>query len=137
MVEPKVSLSLLVPGAGMLSSQECEKNPKESYNEEKVLISYTKGKGKSRKEVKKLITVHTRKQKLVTQNISICEEAYKHMLKTPTSHKLAKPTKYNSFGEVVERVWDTLTLHERLKHHFNLIAHDLRAVSYSYEILGD
>ena len=137
MVEPKVSLSLLVPGAGMLSSQECEKNPKESYNEEKVLISYTKGKGKKRKEVKKVITVHTRKQKLVTQNISICEEGYKYMLKTPTSHKLAKPTKYNSFGEVVERVWDTLTLHERLKHHFNLIAHDLRAVSYSYEILGD
>ena len=137
MVEPKVSLSLLVPGAGMLSSQACEKSPKESYNEEKVLISYTKGKGKSRKEVKKLITVHTRKQKLVTQNISICEEAYRYMLNTPTSPKLAKPTKYNSFGDVIERVWDTLTLHERLKHHFNLIAHDLGAVSYSYEVLGD
>ena len=38
MVEPKVSLNLLVPGAGILSSQECEKNPKKNYDEHKVLI---------------------------------------------------------------------------------------------------
>lgn len=137
MVEPKVSLSLLVPGAGMLSSQECEKNPKESYNEHKLLISYTKGKGKYQKEAKKLLVIQTRKQKMVSQNINICEEAYHHMIATPTSPKLAKPTKYNQFGEVVERVWDTLSVHERLKHHFDLIAHDLHAVSYSYEVLGD
>lgn len=34
-------------------------------------------------------------------------------------------------------VWDTMTVHERLKAHFDQIAHDLGAVSYSYEILGD
>ena len=137
MVEPKISLSLLVPGAGMLSSQECEKNPKESYNEQKMLISYTKGKGKNQKTVKKLLVVNTRKQKLVTQNINICEEAYNHMLSTPTTPKLSKPTKVNKNGDVIERVWDTLSVHERLKHHLDLIAHDLRAVSYSYEVLGD
>lgn len=137
MVEPKISLSLLVPGAGMLSSQECDKNPKESYDEHKILISYTKGKGKYQKEAKKLLVINTRKQKLVTQNINICEEAYYHMLATPTSPKLAKPTKTNKNGDVVERVWDTLSVHERLKHHFDQIAYDLRAVSYSYEILGD
>lgn len=137
MVEPKISLSLLVQGAGMLSSQECEKNPKESYNEHKMLISYTKGKGKYQKEVKKLLVIHTRKQKLVTQNINICEEAYHHMLATPTSQKLSKPTKVNKNGDVIERVWDTLSVHERLKNHFDQIASDLRAVSYSYEILGD
>lgn len=137
MVEPKISLSLLVPGAGMLSSQECDKNPKESYDEHKILISYTKGKGKYQKEAKKLLVINTRKQKLVTQNINICEEAYYHMLATPTSPKLAKPTKTNKNGDVVKRVWDTLSVHERLKHHFDQIAYDLRAVSYSYEILGD
>lgn len=137
MVEPKISLSLLVPGAGMLSSQECDKNPKGSYDEHKILISYTKGKGKYQKEAKKLLVINTRKQKLVTQNINICEEAYYHMLATPTSPKLAKPTKTNKNGDVVERVWDTLSVHERLKHHFDQIAYDLRAVSYSYEILGD
>lgn len=137
MVEPKISLSLLVQGAGMLSSQECEKNPKESYNEHKMLISYTKGKGKNQKTSKKLLVIQTRKQKLVTQNINICEEAYKHMLSTPTSAKFSKPTKKNKDGDVIERVWDTMSVNERLKCHFDLIAHDLNAVSYSYEILGD
>lgn len=137
MVEPKISLSLLVQGAGMLSSQECEKKPKESYNEHKMLISYTKGNGKNQKTVKKLLVVNTRKQRLITQNINICEEAYHHMLSTPTSSKLAKPIRTNKHGEVIKRVWDTLSVHERLKSHFDIIAHDFRAESYSYEILGD
>lgn len=137
MIEPKVSLSLLVPGAGMLSQQEAENKPQESYNEHKMLIKYTKGKGKFQKEVKKLITFNTRKNRLVTQNINICEEAYRSMLDTPTSTKLAKPVKLNRQGDVVKRVWDGLSEDERLKHHFDLIAHDLGATSYSYEVLGD
>ena len=135
-MEIKVSLSLLVPGAGLLAPEFCEKNPKESYNKNKVLISFTKGKGKNQKKVKELLVVNTRKQKLVTQNISICKEAYHHMLSTPTSQKLSKVIKTNKNGDII-RVWDTLSVHERLKHHFDLIAHDLRAVSYSYEILED
>lgn len=137
MVEPKISLSLRVPGASKLSSQECDKNPKESYGESRILIKYTKGKGKHQKEVKKLLVVQTRKQKLVTQNINICEEAYKYMLSSPTSAKFSKPTKKNKNGDVIERVWDTMSVHERLKEHFDQIAHDFHAVSYSYEILGD
>lgn len=137
MIEPKVSLSLLVRGAGMLSSQECEKNPKESYNEKKMLVSIPKGKGKNKKEVKKLVVIKTRKQKLITQNISICDEAYQHMISTPTSAKFARPVKTNKAGEIVKRVWDTLSVDERLKHHFNQIAHDLGAVSFSYEVLKD
>ena len=133
-MEVKVSLSLLVQGAGLLTHEFCEKNPKESYNKDKVLISLTKGKGKNQKEIKKLLVINTRKQKLVTQNINICEEAYHYMLSTPTSQKLAKVIKTKQNGDMI-RVWDTLSVHERLKHHFDLIAHDLRAVSYSYEIL--
>lgn len=137
MIEPKISLSLLVPGTGMLSSQECEKNPKDSYDKHSVLICYTKGKGKHQKLVKENLAFNTRKGRLVSQNINICEEAYYDMLSTPTSNKLAKPIKKNKNGEVVKRVWDTLSEKERLCHHFDLIAHDLHAVSYSYEVLDD
>lgn len=137
MSEIKVSLSLELQGGTMLSEQECSKNPKESYNEDKVLISYTKGKSKNQKTVKKLLVINTRKQRSVSQNINICEEAYDYMLCTPTSPKLAKPIRTDKHGEVVKRVWDTLSIHERLKHHFDLIAHDFGAISYSYEILGD
>lgn len=137
MVEPKINLSLLVLGAGLLTPEFCEKNPQESYNENTIVLTHTKGKGKFQKVVKKPLAVKTRRQRLITQSINICEEAYHHMLHTPTSPKLAKPTKFNKYGEVIERVWDTLSEAERLKHHFDLIAHDLNAVSYSYEILGD
>ena len=136
-MEVKVSLSLLVQGASLLTPEFCDKNPKESYDESKILIKHTKGKGKNKREVKKLLVIHTRKQKLVTQNINICEEAYKYMLSSPTSDKFSKPTKKNKNGDVIERVWDTMSVHERLKEHFDQIAHDLHAVSYSYEILGD
>lgn len=137
MTESKVSLSLLIPDAGMLSSQECDKNPKENYNEDKMLIRLTKGKGKHQKEREKYMIIRTRKQKLAIQKLNICEEAYKYMLSTPTSVKLSRPTKRNKDGDVIERVWDTMSVHERLKKHFDLLAHDFHAVSYSYEILDD
>lgn len=137
MIEPKISLNLLVPGAGMLSSQECEKKPKENYDVHKVHIEYTKGSGKSKKRVKEVLVVKTRKPTLVSQHINICKDAYDEMLSTPTSSKLAKPIKFNKNGEVIQRVWDKLTIDERLRHHFDQIAHDFRAASYSYEILSD
>lgn len=137
MTELKVSLSFFVPGANMLSSQECDKNPKKNYNEDKMLIRFTKGKGKYQKEREKYMIIRTRKQKLAIQKLNICEEAYKYMLSTPTSVKLSRPTKRNKDGDVIERVWDTMSVHERLKKHFDLLAHDFHAVSYSYEILDD
>lgn len=137
MTELKVSLSFFVPGANMLSSQECDKNPKENYNEDKMLIRLTRGKGKHQKEREKSLIIRTRKQKLAIQKLNICEEAYKYMLSTPTSVKLSRPTKRNKDGDVIERVWDTMSVHERLKKHFDLLAHDFHAVSYSYETLDD
>jgi hypothetical protein len=137
MTELKVSLSFFVPGANMLSSQECDKNPKKNYNEDKMLIRLTRGKGKHRKEREKSLIIRTRKQKLAIQKLNICEEAYKYMLSTPTSVKLSRPTKRNKDGDVIKRVWDTMSIHERLKKHFDLLAHDFHAVSYSYEILDN
>lgn len=120
-----IRLSLQVPGAGMLSSQECEQNPKESYNIHKVPVVFTKGKGKFQKTVKQILTVKTRKQRLITQNISICKEAYDYMLETPAN------------GRISQEKWIALPEKERLKAHLDQIAQDLKAVSYTYEILDD
>ena len=141
MIEPKISLNLLVPGAGKLSSQKCGKNSKRNYDVYKITIESKepilnkKGKAKGTKKVKEVLEIRTRKPKLVSQHINICKEAYDEMLSTPTSAKLARmvTTKRGN----MRRFWDTLSIHERLKHHFDQIAHDLRAVSYSYEILDD
>lgn len=124
MVEPKIRLSLLVPGAGMLSSQECEENPKESYDEHRLHINVSKDKGKHKKEVKQVIVVKTRKQKTATQSISISKEAYDYMVETAPSSKL-------------QRTWNFIPVRERLKAHFDQIAHDLCAIDYTFEIFGD
>lgn len=124
MIEPKISLSLLVQGATMLSSQECEKNPKESYNEHIVTLEFPKGKGKQQRTIKKTFKVQTRKSKLITQNINLCEDAYYYMINNATDPKLIKK-------------WPHMSIDSRLKAHFDLIAHDLRAVSYDYKVLDD
>lgn len=136
MVEPKISLRLLVPGACILSSQECEKSPKENYDKHKMLVKYTKGKGKAERQVKELLIFKTRKSKLITQVINMSEETYNSMLNTPTSEKLHKIVEIQKGGRAV-RAWDKLSVNERLKKHFDLIAHDLKAVSYTFEVLDD
>ena len=131
MIEPKVRLSLKVPGAKMLSSQVCEQNPQESYNETIIYVSDIKINGKHKKEVKTPIIIKTRKQELITQNINMSKDAYEAMLETPTSAKFTKKVQGN------KRIWDILSINEKLKHHFNLIANDLNAVSYSFEVLDE
>lgn len=122
MVEPKISLSLLVPGATMLSQQEAENKPKESYDYHKLSLKYEKGKGKNKKIVKEIIGFKTRKQRLITQTMVMSEEAYDAMIETAPTVKLSK-------------IWKSLSIKERLSHHFDLIANDLGAISYDFEVL--
>lgn len=124
MTEPKVVLSMLVPGAGLLTPEFCEKNPKESYNENKMIVKTIKKKGKIEKEKKKSITFKTRKNRTVTHNIKICKEAYEYMIGTAPSTTTIKG-------------WKSLSINNKLKAHFDLIAADFNAISYSYEILND
>ena len=50
MSEPKVRLSMKVRGAQLLSSQECEKNPKVNYNKQTIVLNTNK-KGKYLKKL--------------------------------------------------------------------------------------
>lgn len=94
-----------------------------------IVEERTNKKSKGKKEK---ITISTRKQRLISQHINICKEAFNEMLRLPTSAKLAR-----IIDKKGRREWDKLTLHERLKKHFDLIAEDLGAVSYTYDILDD
>lgn len=114
---------MLVPGTGLLTPEFCEKNPKKGYDTNSVSIRLTKGKGKQRKETKETITFKTRKGRLVLQHINMCKEAYDYMLETPVRNFAKK--------------WRSLSVNEKIKAHLDIIAHDLNAVSYNYEILND
>lgn len=125
MIDNKLSLTFVLPGSIKVSSQECEKNSKENCISRK---------SKRKKDVVKGIYEQPRKTKNAAQHINVNTEAYLYMLNTPTNTKLAKIVK-TAKGTV--RAWDLLSEHEKLKHHLDLIAHDLHAISYEYEVLGD
>ena len=134
MIDNKLSLTFVLPGSTLLSSQECEENPKESYITHKILIPEIKGKGKNKKTVFKPLFIKTRKTRTVTQHINMNTDAYVYMLNTPTNDKLARKVKNK--GKVVT-AWNLLSEDKKLRAHLDLLAHDLGAISYSYEILQD
>ena len=128
-METKVSLNLFIRSAKPLSEEECKKNPKESYNKFEFTVRGYKNKER--------FIVETRKSQLIVQHINICKESYDYMVSTPISFKFAKPIKYDKNGNIIKRVWDNLSIEERLKKYFEPIAHDLNAESFSFEVLED
>ncbi len=127
MNEIKVRLSMTVPGAGMLSSQECEKNPKESYNVTKLLVK--NGRGKNSTE---LITVATRKNKTAKQSISITKEAYDYMVSNEFNSNCS-----SLLFKYPKHVWLKMTPKQRLEAHLSIIAESFNAIGFTYEVLDD
>lgn len=132
MVEPKLSLILVLPGSIMVSQQVAENKPEELTEENKMLFKSYKSKKDKSPEV---ITFRTRKSIPARQVLKMSQETYEAMLEESTSPK------YNKIVAKVKgkliRVWDTMSEDARIKKHCELIAHDMGAIDFSYNILGD
>ena len=127
MSESKVRLTMVIPGATMISSQDCEKmSKKEAYDSFSITVNVKKKKGKKQVINKEILHINTRKSIPAKQSISISREAYNYMTdkKEIPSAKLSK-------------IWGSMANEQRLKYHLNLIAEHFNAVSFSYEILDD
>ena len=135
-MEAKIVLSLLVPGAKRLTQGFCEKNPKDSYNQETIKVEYYSGKNNYKKRHSEDIVIKLRKNELITHIINMGKEAYTYMIATPSNPELAKFTKASTKKKKV-RIWDTMSIDQRLKGHFDLIASDFHAESYTYKILDE
>lgn len=131
MVEPKLSLVLVLPGSTMVSQQVAENKPKELTEEHKMLFKSYKKKNKG----PEVITFRTRKSIPAKQVLKMSQEAYEAMLEEPTSPKYSKVIA-KAKGKLI-RVWDTMSEDARIKKHCELIAHDMGAIDFSYSILGD
>ena len=127
MSEIKVFLSLLVPGASLLTPEFCEKNPKESYDVFKLRVQ--NGRGKNSTE---LLTVATRKSKTAKQSISITKEAYDYMVSNEF-----KSTSSSLLRKYPKHVWLKMTPKQRLEAHLSIIAESFNAVGFTYEVLDD
>lgn len=124
MIEYKIRFKLLIPSI-------------KDYNKDESLIKNIKKKSKLKKKEKKSIITEPKKQIMIPQVINICEEAYQNMLQTPILSKLPKLPKYKRHKEAIRKAWLNLPINERLNAHFDEIAHDLKAISYSYEIFNN
>ena len=132
MIEPKLSLILVLPGSIMVSQQVAENKPEELTEEHKMLFKSYKSKKNKGTEV---ITLRTRKSIPVKQVLKMSQEAYEAMLEEPTNPKYNKVVAKVK-GKLI-RVWDTMSEESRIKKHCELIAHDMNALDFSFNVLED
>lgn len=127
MSEIKVRLSMEVPGAIMLSSQDCEKmSKKDAYDYSTLVVSCKEKKGKKPVIKKETLHINTRKSKPAKQCVSISKEAYDYM-----TNVMAVPSSKSV------RTWANMSKAKRLEYHLSLIAESFNALSYTYEIFDD
>ena len=116
----------------MVSQQVAENKPEEFTEEHKMFFkSYKSKKDKS----PNVIVFRTRKSIPARQVLKMSQEAYEAMLEESTSPKYNKVIAKVK-GKLI-RVWDTMSEDARIKKHCELIAHDMGAIGFSYNILGD
>ena len=123
---------MILPGRIMISQQVAENKPEELTEEHKMLFKSYKSKKDKSPEV---ITFRTRKSVPARQVLKMSQEAYKAMLEESTSPKYDKVIAKVK-GKLI-RVWDTMSEDARIKKHCELIAHDIGAIDFSYNILDD
>lgn len=123
----KVRLTMVVPGATMLSTQDCVKmSRKEAYDHSSLVFKVPKKKGKNVYMSTETCHIHTRKSRPAKHAISITDEAFKHMT---DSGQIPDPK--------VKKAWGNMPVKERLEYHLSNIAEYFNALSFSYEILDD
>lgn len=129
MSEIKVRLNMKVPGAQMLSSQDCEKmSTNEAYDNNSLSIAYKVKTGNKTKIKREIISFNTRKSIPCRQNLCISTEAYNYMVSTEIP---------GNFPSNSKRKWFTMTKKQRLEWHLNNIAEGLNAESFTYDVLDN
>ncbi len=108
MMETKLSVTFVLPGRTM----ETQVAP---ANSKTIKIKTKKG-YKTKKVLPERTFIPAK------QVINMSEIAYKAMVENCASNKFNK-------------VWNTMSKNERIKQHLNFLAHDLGAISFTFEIL--
>lgn len=132
MVEPKLSLILILPGGTLVSQQVAENKPEELTEEQRIVFKNYKSKKDKKPEV---VVFKTRKSIPARQVLKMSQEAYEAMLETSTSPKYNKVVA-KSKGKLI-RVWDTMSEDARIRKHCELIAHDMGAIDFSFNVFED
>lgn len=124
----KLSVTIVLPGSTMMTSQECEQNPM-NYNDNFLLLTVKKYDPKTKKTYfkKEPLNFKTRGCYDAQQVIKMSDVAYDYM----TSSMCPE---WYPFGI---NQWKRLPAEARLKEHLNKVCKDLKGKSYSYIIFDD
>lgn len=135
MIDIKVSLNILVPGATMYSEQSCSKNDKgkkvvleEMTEPGHVFISVKNAEGKM---VRQRIDFRTRKCIPACQVLNMSTEAYEYMISKSVPEWFRVP------GGSAKATWEKMTETERLEKHLERTAAHFHGTVENYQVLGD
>lgn len=129
----KVNLTIYVPGAKMVSEQECSKNSKNkknAFDRTKYDVNFLKLRfeenGKFKSET---ISFLTRKSIPALQNINITDEAYKYYISSEVPPSFPK--------EKGKFIWTQMSKKQRLQYHLEDIANALGGKIKSFVVFED
>lgn len=127
----KLSVTIVLPGSTMMTSQECEQNPKDNYVSHKMMLSIKHFDKKTKKAFYKRepLEFKTRKCIPAQQVLKMSEEAYDYMISSSC------PDWYLMRGGISK--WKKLSPKERLELHLDRTCKSLGGISYTYAIFGD
>lgn len=125
-IEPKVNLTIILPGRVLLSQEEADTLEKEQrgsgYNKLETMVVEDTRKKKSRET----ISFRTRKCRTACQSINLCKEAYHHMIDKNSCPEWSR-----------NKQWATMSKKERLESHLQRISESLGGISFTYKIFED
>jgi len=131
MADAKLSVTIVLPGSIMMTSQECDKNPKENYDRHTMVLSVAGYDKKTKKSFIKKEPLHfeTRRCIPASQVIKMNAEAYRYMISAEC------PEWFAANGGI--RKWKNLSCKERLEFHLDRTCKGMGGLSYTYKILDD
>lgn len=139
MVDIKVSLCILVPGATMYSSQLCDENSKEKFGEDHNPNDYLEScstfvdrRTKEGKRVRERVDFKVRKRIPAKQVINLSQEAYRDMTGGSAPYWYRDPE-----GKHPQNSWQKLSKPERLQLHLHRLAANFQGKLESYQVLPD
>ena len=126
MDDVKLNLNIILPGSIMLSSRECEENPK-NYEKQVIRVESVKQDKKKKKLIKfvEYLDIHVRKCKTASQSINMTHQAYKYMTGKDCPY-FVKP-----------KDWARMSKTKRLEAHLEETCKALGGISYTYQVFED
>ena len=127
MDDVKLNLNIVLKGSIMLSSQECEENPKKNYEKQVIRVETVKPDKKKKKYIKEVeyLDIYVKKCRTASQSINMTKQAYDYMTSKECPY-FSKP-----------KDWARMSKVKRLEAHLEETCKALGGISFTYQVFED